>query len=95
MKKIITFDWDKHNVNHIAKHNIIPKEAEETFYDSKGKRYDDKKHSRESEVRYLLFGQTKRKKKLVIAFTIRRGKIRVISARSMNRREVPMYEKKT
>jgi uncharacterized DUF497 family protein len=94
MGEIIYFDWDKYNIAHIAKHNVQPKEAEETFYDSEAKRYDDQKHSSPVEKRYLLFGQTKQKRKLVIVFTIRESKIRVVSARPMNRKEVPIYEKK-
>jgi uncharacterized DUF497 family protein len=94
MARQIRFDWDKANIAHIATHNVVHKEAEEVFYDSKGKRYDDEKHSSDSEIRYVLFGQTRKKRKLVIAFTIRDSKIRVISARPMNRREVPIYEKK-
>ncbi len=29
------FDWDEHNEDHIAKHNVAPYEAEEVFFDPK------------------------------------------------------------
>ncbi|HEY88652.1 MAG TPA: BrnT family toxin [Thermoflexia bacterium] len=38
-------------------------------------------------------GQTDRERLLFIAFTIRDNRIRVISARDMNRRESKRYEK--
>lgn len=49
------------------------------------------KHS-QIEQRLLLFGETRKERKIIIAFTIREGKIRCISARPMNRKEVPIYE---
>jgi len=32
--KIISFDWDERNIDHIARHNITPDEAEEAFLDA-------------------------------------------------------------
>jgi len=39
-----------------------------------------------------MLGETKKRRKLIVAFTIRNGKIRPISARQMNRKEVSIYE---
>lgn len=33
LDKIIGFDWDEANIAHLAKHNVLPKEAEEVFFD--------------------------------------------------------------
>ena len=83
------FDWDKGNITKNLKHGVSVEEQEEVFYDVKSKRIDDHKHSI-IERRFFMLGETK--KKLIVAFTIRNGKIRPISARQMNRKEVSIYE---
>jgi len=91
-RKRFIFDWDKGNrTKSLIKHSISIDEQEEAFYDIKSKRFDDLKHSID-ERRFLLFGKTKQGKKLVVAFTIREGRIRPISARQMNRKEAIIYE---
>lgn len=32
--KIKSFDWDDRNIDHIARHNVTPDEAEEAFLDA-------------------------------------------------------------
>ncbi len=49
----------------------------------------------EDEQRLRLIGKTKKDRLLFIVFTKRGGKIRIISARDVNRKEVPLYEKAT
>ena len=66
-------------------------EQEQAFYDGKSKRFDDPKHSL-VERRFLLFGETEQGRRLVVAFTVREGRVRPISARPMNREEVSIYE---
>ncbi len=86
------FDWDKGNKSkNKIKHNVIPKEAEQAFLDKKSATFEDKEHS-QLEKRYKLLGMTKRKRLLHITFTIRGGKVRVISARDMSRKERKIYE---
>ncbi len=53
---------------------------------------EDSAHSRE-EARHYALGQTSVGRKLFVVFTIRGERIRVISARTMSRRERRIYER--
>lgn len=53
---------------------------------------DNPKHSAQEE-RFLALGQANEGRRLYISFTLRAEKIRVISARDMNRKERETYEK--
>jgi len=94
LPEIVFFDWDKGNINKsFKKHEVTNKEAEEIF-DSKPKFiFVDIRHSLQ-EKRYMIWGFTKNKRFLSIIFTIRSNKIRIISARDMNKKERSNYEKK-
>lgn len=88
------FEWDegKWDKNYI-KHGVTNTEAEEVFFDPHKRAYPDPKHSL-SEPGSILVGKTKRGRLLFIAYTIRNDRIRVISARDLNKnREVDLYEK--
>ena|SRR5438876_10071280 len=89
------FEWDEHNIAHIAKHKVIPEEAEEVFFQEPQVITYDGKHSSEKEVRYSFLGQTKEKRLLTIIFTLRgegKDKIRVISARDQSNKEEKEYK---
>lgn len=91
----LTFEWDEGNKNkNWRKHRVTDNETQEPFFDTLKQVFKDIKHSGH-EVRYGLFGKTKKGKLLFIAFTIRENKIRIISARLVNRKEVLIYEKAT
>ena len=47
------------------------------------------------EERFLIIGKTKKGRLLYQIFTIRGDKIRVISSRDINKKEVGLYEKET
>jgi len=86
------FDWDEGNSEkNWLSHQVTPQEAEQAFFNSPVIVADDVKHSRK-EKRYLILGQTDKNRPLFIAFTLRKGRIRVISARDMNRKERKVYE---
>lgn len=86
------FDWDRGNVEkNWLSHQVTPQKAEQVFFNLPLVVADDVKHSR-SEKRYLVLGQTDEDRPLFIAFTLRKGRIRVISARDMNRKEREVYE---
>jgi len=87
------FDWDTGNVTKNSKHGVEPEEAEGIFLNEPLLVLPDAKHSR-SETRWLALGRTA-KKHLLVVFTIRRKLIRVISARTMNKKERAVYEKQT
>ncbi len=91
-KDIEGFEWDKWNQEKSwLKHNINYKEAEEVFDDDYSYTSEDIKHS-QIEKRYQVLGITKINNKLVVIFTIRKTKIRIISARVMNKKERIKYE---
>lgn len=88
----IEFEWDKGNIDkNFKKHGITNEEAEEVFL-NEPLISEDKKHSR-AERRYQCLGITDKKERLFVSFTVRNNKVRVISARNMNKKEKSVYEK--
>jgi uncharacterized DUF497 family protein len=63
------------------------------FGDSLGRITDDPRHS-ETEDRYVLLGQSDRRRLLAVMFTERGQAIRLISARKATRHERREYEEK-
>lgn len=91
----ITFDWDTGNSSkNRDKHNVSSEECEEVFGDLYKVIYRDLSHSIK-ENRFLLIGETWAGRLLFIVFTLRKDKIRVISARDLNKKEYKLYEKRT
>ncbi len=85
------FDWDEGNVNkNWLKHKVSPAECEQIFFNRPLVIHDDIKHS-EVEIRFYALGRTDSKRNLFIAFTVRKKRIRVISARDMSRKEREVY----
>lgn len=92
-KTALEFEWDEGNIGKNQKHEVEDKEAEEVFFDRHRYIFKDSVHST-NEERYRILGKTKRGRLLFVVFTKRRKKIRVISARNINKKEVPIYEEK-
>ncbi len=89
--KLTSFKWNKGNFNkNWLKHKVTNKECEESFFDRKRKIYKDKFHS-DNEQRYILLGLTKKHRLLFISFTKRGSKVRVVSARPMDKKELRFY----
>jgi len=96
LRQIVGFDWDDGNSRKsLDKHNVSPREAEQVFLDSRLLVLSDETHSAE-ETRYHAYGRTSAGRLLQISFTLRHGAalIRVISVRSMSRKERSRYEEK-
>ena len=88
------FEWDEGNMNkNLHKHRVGNQEIEEVFFNIPVLFSPDPKHSGK-ESRYLVLGQTDKHRKLSIIFTVRKTKIRVISARPMSLKERKFYETK-
>lgn len=87
------FEWDSGNeFKSYDKHKINKKEAEEIFdnyplFFVRGK-------NKGSEERMLAYGKTNSDKLLTLVFTIRKNKIRIISARQQSRKERKVYYEK-
>ncbi|MDO8487664.1 MAG: BrnT family toxin [Candidatus Curtissbacteria bacterium] len=90
-KSVIEFAWDKGNIGKNTNHKVEDKEAEEVFLDERKKTFKDKLHSG-GEERFRIVGKTKKGRLLFVVFTIRKGRIRIISARNINKKEVYLYE---
>ena len=91
--KLLEFEWDKGNLEKNQKHGIENSECEEPFFDDNKVILRDILHSG-SENRFILLGKTKRERLLFVVFTTRETKIRIISARDLNRKERHLYERK-
>ena len=92
-KKLLEFGWDKENTTKNKKHNVENSEAEEVFFDENKVRFRDILHSG-IEERFRILGKTRKGRLLFVVFTKREHKIRIISARDINKKEVYLYEKK-
>lgn len=86
------FNWDEANIKkNEIKHKVDFRECEQVFLNGPII-YEDTKHSTH-EKRYNCLGKTDIDRLLFISFTIRKLKVRIISARSMSRKERRKYEK--
>lgn len=91
---MLIFEWDerKEKANR-RKHGVGFEEAETVFYDPHSLTIHDPDHSFE-ELRYIDIGTTDRNRLLVVVYTERNDRIRIISARMANRTERKQYETK-
>ncbi|OGF44188.1 MAG: hypothetical protein A2452_06975 [Candidatus Firestonebacteria bacterium RIFOXYC2_FULL_39_67] len=90
---IAGFDWDEGNKEkNWEKHKVLASECEQVFFNQPLIVLDDNKHS-SMEKRYFSLGKTDNDRKLFIVFTVRKGLLRVISARNMSIKERKIYEK--
>ena len=87
------FQWDEGNINkNLYKHKVENWECEQVFFNEPLIILDDSKHS-SAEKRWAAFGKTDGGTLLTVIFTQRDSLIRIISARTMNRKERNFYEK--
>lgn len=90
---IIEFDWDAGNTGKNKKHGVNDWECEEVFFDQKKVTLKDTLHSGD-ETRYITLGKTKHARLLYLVYTIREGRIRIISARDCKKnKEKELNEK--
>ena len=89
----IAFDWDQWNVQkNELKHAVSSDEAESVFGDPNLRIYKDLKHSSLLEQRLIAYGRSFEDRVLMLGFTVRRQKIRIITARPASRKERDVYE---
>ncbi len=89
----IAFIWDEGNAyKNYEKHKVTAEEAEEMFL-AEPYIVEDVVHSTILEYRFHALGTTRDGRKLFASYTVRNGKIRVISIRDMNKKEKQAYEK--
>lgn len=92
IKSSFEFQWDMGNSGKPTKHGLSLSETEEAFFDYNKVLFADWRHSK-TEHRLTLLGKTKKGKLLNITYTLRKDKIRVITARNINKREVILMKK--
>jgi hypothetical protein len=90
----LIFEWDpeKAEIN-LKKHGVAFEEASTVFGDPLSLTVPDPAHSY-GEERFVIIGQSYRRRTLVVSHTDKRGRIRIISARPATRQEKVTYEKK-
>jgi len=86
------FEWDIGNEDkNWLKHQVLKNECEDVFFDIKNIVFKVVLHST-IEKRKIIIGKTKVLRLLTIVFTMRKNKIRIISARDASKKEKKIYE---
>lgn len=81
------FEWDEGNITkNWDKHDVSVIECEQIFFNKPLIVKRDKKHSN-LENRYYVLGRSNMDRLLFAVFTVRKNKIRIISARDMTESE--------
>lgn len=85
---VAEFDWDVHNVAHIARHGIVPAQAEEAVVSDP---VEVGQSWRGGERRVVIVGLARDGIMLTVVWTPRQGRIRVVTARRSSREEGNFY----
>jgi uncharacterized DUF497 family protein len=86
------FEWDAANAEkNWVRHRVSQTECEQVFFNHPLVVGEDVLHSHD-EARFFALGQTDAGRFLFLVYTVRRERVRVISARDMTRRELKEYE---
>jgi uncharacterized DUF497 family protein len=86
------FEWDKNKAaKNLSKHGVSFEEAKTVFDDPLYVDFYDPDHS-EKEERYLIVGESNRRRLLIVSYTEKEKAIRLISAREVTRSEREAYE---
>lgn len=89
---MIDFEWnDNKAATNAKKHRVSFHEAATVFNDPLAITFSDPDHS-EHEHRFVTFGLSRAGRLLVVAHTERGNNVRIVSARSMTRKERRIYE---
>jgi len=87
------FEWDQGNITkNWDKHSVSVGECEQIFFNKPLIVKRDSEHS-QFENRYYVLGRTNIDRFLFAVFTVRKEKIRIISARDMTDSEIERYKK--
>ena len=90
---VVGFDWDEGNIHkNEDKHGLKWTTIEEVFFNEPLLIVEDVKHSN-NECRCIALGQNDFNDLITVVFTIRKNYIRVISARTMSKKERIIYER--
>lgn len=84
----IEFDWDKANIGHVARHGVLPEEAEQVIFNDP---VDLGMEIVEGEERHLNLGATMRGRALLVVTTWRGERVRVVTAFEPIKRLIQLY----
>jgi uncharacterized DUF497 family protein len=84
----IEFDWDDANIAHVARHRVLPEEAEQVI---RNYPVDLGMEIAEGEERYLNLGATVQHRILLVVTTWRDDRIRVVTAFEPIKRLIQFY----
>ncbi len=86
------FDWDDENIGHLAWHTVEPDEAEAAFADPD--RVLREAYNTPTERRRGIIGATIDGRLLTLIYTVRQGRIRVVSAWDADDRDARRYDRR-
>jgi uncharacterized DUF497 family protein len=88
--RVVEFDWDDANIEHIALHDVVPSEVKEAFLDNDA--IDKPFGVRNGEMRYSMLGRTAAGRLLRVVYVIRKGALRPVTAYTATRRDQRSFE---
>ena len=83
------FDWDDDNLDHIARHQVEPEEAEEALSDPDLIVTDA--YNTPTEQRAAVVGATEDGRILFVVYMVREARFRVVTARDANKSQKRAY----
>jgi uncharacterized DUF497 family protein len=86
----VIFDWDEHNIEHIAEHKLDPDSVEDAFYN---RNVPAPAYNTPAEKRRTLIGTTDAGRVIYVVYTRRSSKIRVVTARDATVSEKRRYRR--
>ena len=90
---MLTFEWDeKKATSNLRKHGVSFVEAESIFYDPQSLTVSDPDHSNDDEFRFIDIGMSNQNRVLVVVYTERKNRIRIISVRKATKNQRKQYE---
>jgi uncharacterized DUF497 family protein len=88
----IEFEWDENKAEaNLSKHGVSFDEAKTVFDDPLYIDFYDPDHS-DDEDRYIIIGESQQRRLLIVSYTERDHKTRLINAREVTRKERENYE---
>lgn len=82
------FEWDRGNIEHILRHDVVPDEVEEACVNKPYVR-------RSADKRYLIYGITDSGRYIfIVGVSKEKGIFRTITARNMTEREKSLYKRR-
>ena len=87
----LAFDWDDANTAHISRHKVTPKEADQIVL---GASLPIETEERSGEYRHTELGETAAGRLLLVVWTWRQRRIRVVTAFPANRKWREMWRRR-